>query len=129
MMNETLHPHIGQEIERILGIRKISKSEFGRRIGVPQQNINRILERPNIDTERLILISNALDFNFFELYIDINESTNINLGNSNQINESGATQNTNITGGESFLLEKIKSLEAQLADKEKIIRLYETMNK
>ena len=45
--------NIGLSIEQKLNELGISKSEFGRRIGIPQQNVNRILEKPNIDTEKL----------------------------------------------------------------------------
>ena len=60
--------NIGMNIEQKLNELGISKSEFGRRIGIPQQNVNRILEKPNIDTERLIAISEALEYNFFSDY-------------------------------------------------------------
>lgn len=60
--------HIGQEIEARVNKLRMTKTEFGKRIGVPQQNVNRIFEKASIDTERLVAISNALDFNFFDLY-------------------------------------------------------------
>lgn len=68
--------HIGQEIEARVNELRLSKTEFGKRIGVPQQNINRIFEKASIDTEKLIAICNALDFNFFDLY-----STNVSIRN------------------------------------------------
>ncbi len=60
--------HIGREIESRVNQLRLTKTEFGKRIGVPQQNINRIYEKGSIDTERLEVICKALDFNFFELY-------------------------------------------------------------
>lgn len=62
--------HIGHAIESKMQELKLSKTEFGRRIGVPQQNVNRILERESIDTNKLVKISNALNFNFFGLFSD-----------------------------------------------------------
>lgn len=59
---------IGAEIEARINQLGLSKSEFGRKIGIPQQNVNRILEKPNIDTEKLLQICNVLDFNFFTLF-------------------------------------------------------------
>lgn len=50
----------------------MSKSELGRKIGVPQQHINRILERETMETSRLIKVSEALDFNFFSLSVQDN---------------------------------------------------------
>ena len=39
------HVHVGAEIEKRRVELGLSKSELGRRIGVPQQHVNRILER------------------------------------------------------------------------------------
>lgn len=40
---------IGESIEQKLNELGISKSEFGRKIGIPQQNVNRILSKSSID--------------------------------------------------------------------------------
>lgn len=60
--------HIGQEIAKRIKFLKISKSEFGRRIDVPQQHVNRLLERETMETSRLVKVCAALDFNFFTLF-------------------------------------------------------------
>lgn len=60
--------HIGAAIERRLKELKMSKSELGRRINIPQQHINRMLEKDSIDTARLVSVCNAMDFNFFSLF-------------------------------------------------------------
>ena len=59
---------IGESIEQKLNELGISKSEFGRKIGIPQQNVNRILSKSSIDTDKLVAISEALDFNFFDCF-------------------------------------------------------------
>ena len=41
--------NIGLSIEQRLNELGMSKSEFGRKIGIPQQNVNRILEKASID--------------------------------------------------------------------------------
>jgi len=46
--------HIGQEIDKRREELNMSKSEFGRLIGVPQQHVNRIFENVSIDTVKLI---------------------------------------------------------------------------
>ena len=46
--------HIGQAIDRRRIELGLSKSEFGRKIGVPQQHVNRILERETMETVRLV---------------------------------------------------------------------------
>lgn len=45
--------HVGEAIDRRRNELGLSKSELGRRIGVPQQHINRILERETMETNRL----------------------------------------------------------------------------
>ena len=60
--------HIGQAIDKRRLELGLSKSEFGRKIGVPQQHVNRILERETMETTKLIKVCQALDFNFFALF-------------------------------------------------------------
>lgn len=59
---------IGKCIEQRINELGMSKSEFAKKIGVLQPNIGRILESDNIKTDKLVEISNALGFNFFQLY-------------------------------------------------------------
>ena len=56
--------NIGLSIEQKLNELGMSKSEFGRKIGVPQQNVNRILDKTSIDTDKLATISEASKCNF-----------------------------------------------------------------
>ena len=51
--------HIGQAIDKRRNELGLSKSELGRRIGVPQQHINRILERETMETSKLAKVSQA----------------------------------------------------------------------
>lgn len=76
--------NIGAEIEARINQLGLSKSEFGRKIGIPQQNVNRILEKPSIDTDKLAQICAVLDYNFFALYAtDATQSMTVqNLQNS-----------------------------------------------
>ena len=60
--------HVGQAIDKRRIELGLSKSEFGRKIGVPQQHVNRILERETMETARLVKVCEALDFNFFALF-------------------------------------------------------------
>ena len=59
---------IGKCIEQRINELGMSKSEFAKKIGVLQPNVGRILESDNIKTDKLVEISNALGFNFFQLY-------------------------------------------------------------
>ncbi len=63
--------HVGQAIDKRRIELGLSKSEFGRKIGVPQQHVNRILERETMETVRLVKVCEVLDFNFFALFSPI----------------------------------------------------------
>ena len=65
------HVHVGAEIEKRRVELGLSKSELGRRIGVPQLHVNRILERETLETSRLVKVSEALDYNFFSLFCSV----------------------------------------------------------
>lgn len=56
--------HVGQAIDHRRNELGLSKSELGRRLGIPQQHINRLLERETMETKRLVKACKALDFNF-----------------------------------------------------------------
>lgn len=60
--------HIGEAIDHRRQALGINKSELARRINVPQQHINRILSNSSMDTEKLAKISEALEYNFFDLF-------------------------------------------------------------
>ena len=57
--------HVGAAIEKRRVELGISKSELGRRIGVTQQHVNRILDMETMETRRLVKGSDALEYNFF----------------------------------------------------------------
>lgn len=111
--------NIGMNIEQKLNELGISKSEFGRRIGIPQQNVNRILEKPNIDTERLIAISEALEYNFFS---DYSSEYNKVVASEGSVAVNGNNNSNVVAGCDAALLqERIKHLEELLAEKERLI--------
>lgn len=101
--------HIGKEIEKRLKDYGISKSEFGRRIGVRQQHVNRIFEMPSMDTEKLSDICVALDFNFFTFYVDFKqvihaEKSALTWGNGH----------ATVLIGDEALSAKVKELESEV---------------
>lgn len=70
-MNE-LNVNIGLAIEQRVNELGISKSELARRLGIAQQNVNKmIFSKESLDTAKLMEISKALDYNFFELYANL----------------------------------------------------------
>ena len=136
--------NIGLIIEQKLNELGINKSEFGRRIGIANQNVNRILEKKSIDTDKLIEISNALGYNFFSEFIDEGNNAVANgdgsvavSGNNNTSVVNGALATGNgsvavngnnsnhvVAGGETALLqERIKHLEDLVAEKERLIQV------
>lgn len=61
--------HIGNEIKQVAENKGINASELGKMINRNRTNVYDIFKRNAVDTQLLILISNALDFNFFELFL------------------------------------------------------------
>ena len=136
----------GEVIKKRFDELKMSKSEFGRLIGVPQQHINRVFERDTIETKKLVRICRALDYNFFALFCSFPTQVNaylaaVTLGNgptTNQIGESRLIAEMEIAkntvtqqaGTISLLNDQIKILrdqvdilKGQLQDKERIIEM------
>lgn len=110
--------HIGNEIsKRILDLH-LSKTEFAKKIGYRQQNINRILDKPSIDTDMLQKISEVLNFDFFRLFTDNGDINVVASGDS-----SIAALNSDIkTNDCEVLKERIRSLESLLNEKERMLR-------
>ncbi|MDD6552098.1 MAG: helix-turn-helix domain-containing protein [Prevotellaceae bacterium] len=127
--------NVGLLIEQRLNQLGISKSEFGRRIGVAQQNVNRILEKASIDTDKLVKISKVLEYNFFKDFIpegDLQNNASQSSscgdnyrfsGNGNQINGRQSHHNINGDGAAeiSILEEKIKGLEKVIEGKDRLL--------
>jgi hypothetical protein len=60
--------HIGKEIEKVLNEKRFKQLDLAQAINTVPSNVKRLLSRESIDTNQLLLISKALDHNFFELY-------------------------------------------------------------
>lgn len=134
--------HIGKEIKKRLDEKKMSKSEFARRIGMPQQHVNRVFERDTIETKRLEAVCEALDFNFFSLYCDNPNNVfaylaAVNLGEgdvTNLIGDAALAAQMEVLKATIAGLEKernamagqIQSLQDNLRDKDEIINLVRT---
>ena len=120
MINKGIN--IGLSIEQKLNELGINKSEFGRRIGIANQNVNRILEKKSIDTDKLIEISNALGYNFFLEFIE--DANNAVATGDGSVAVNGNNNSNVVAGGETALLqERIKHLEELLAEKERLIQV------
>ena len=137
--------HIGEAIKKRLDELKMTKTEFGRLIDTPQQHVNSIFNRENIDTGKLIKICRALKFNFFSLYCSASAPISAYLsavstaGNAlNNLGDPALLAEIEIAkvkleeakGRESDLRDQIaglkdnvEQLKSQLQDKDKIITL------
>lgn len=121
--------NIGLAIEQRLNELGMSKSEFGRKIGIPQQNVNRILEKSNIDTEKLITISEALGYNFFLNYVGEHNTSVVNgaLATGDGSVAVNGNNNNHVVGNSpatnELLEEKIRHLEDLVAEKERLIQV------
>lgn len=134
--------HVGQAIKKRIEELNMTKTEFGRLIGVPQQHINRILERETMETMRLVKVCKALDFNFFALFCQFTPNVNaylaaVALGDGDAQNTVGDASllsqidvyKEKIIGMELFqesLKAQIAQLQSQLRDKDEIINLVKT---
>lgn len=118
--------NIGLLIEQKMNELDITKSEMARRSGIANQNINRVLDKPSIDTDKLISISEALDFNFFDCFRSIDEKSSATADNGGVAIAGNGTAHhftTNASCETAVLQERIKSLEALLAEKERLINV------
>ena len=110
-------------IEQKMNELGVSKSERARRSGIANQNINRVLERTSIDTDKLIAISEALNFNFFDCFHS-NENSTVTADNGGVAIAGNGTVHhfsTSTSSELAVLRERVKSLEALLAEKERLI--------
>lgn len=82
-----LNINIGLAIEQRINELGISKSEFGRRIGLASQNVKKFLDRESIDASKLVEVCKALDYDFFSLYVGKTCEGNTNLLNIPRLKE------------------------------------------
>lgn len=125
-MNAIPDIHIGEEIRSRFEKSGLTQKEFGSRIGVHQQNVTRIFGNESIDTKRLVYVSRALNFNFFELYSNVQSKGVFTMGDYSPASDSGGVS---VIVGDSVLAERVKLLEELLAEKDaRIEELKERIN-
>jgi len=109
--------HIGKIIKKKIKERGISITEFGRRINTHRRNVYDIFERESIDTALLYKISNVLEQNLFEYYIEKQAI----IGTENQNKEILEEQIKNS-------LKEITYLKQIIIEKNKVIYFLESKN-
>lgn len=133
-------PNIGLLIEQRMNELGINKSELARRCGIANQHINRVLSRESIDTGKLALISEALDYDFFACYrrgdaadgggvaVSATGHSAVSLHGDAVVSSAPPVPAAGADAADAAVLaERVKALEALLAEKERLIRLYERM--
>lgn len=113
--------HIGEEIKSRFDKSGLTQKEFGSRIGMPQQNVSRVFNGESIDTKRLVAVSRALNFNFFELYTNIEHREVHTEGDYSPASDSG---DVSILVGDAVLAERVRLLEKIIAEKDERISEY-----
>lgn len=117
--------NIGLLIEQRLNEVRMNKAQFAKEIGIANQNVNRLLSRESIDTDKLIDISEALDYNFFECFHTITES-DATADNGAVAIAGNATAHhftTNASTDTAALNEQIKLLKQIIDEKERLISI------
>lgn len=140
---ELKNVHVGNEIAKRIQELDMSKTEFGRLIGVQQQHVNRILERETMETSKLVNVCNALDLNIFAKFCSFPTKINAYLaavsmaGNANNCVgdasmlaelEIKKTENIGLQQQIEILKGQIAQLQSQLEDKDHIISLLNNKN-
>ncbi len=75
---EVISVHIGWTISSIMKEKKITQAELGEYLGVSHQEISRLLKNVSVDTGKLVLISNFLNYDFFsQFYRDIEKRNDL----------------------------------------------------
>ena len=118
MKIKTPDVRLGEAIEKRLWELHLTKAELGRRIGVARQNVQNILSKGSIESDLLLKISEALEFNFFSLFCEVDEGDiTMAIGNhAKALNRNHINMNDSTT----LRLEN-EHLRERLADKEERI--------
>ena len=61
--------HIGQKIKEVFDSKQMKLSDFAQQLGMVRQNVYRVFERKDMDTELIRRISQILDHDFFQYFV------------------------------------------------------------
>lgn len=61
---------IGEKIKEVFDNRNMKLTEFADELGTVRQNVYRIFKKRHVDTGLLLKISQVLNHNFFQYYVD-----------------------------------------------------------
>lgn len=118
----------GKNLKELLLALNISQANMAKQLGLSQQSFNQALSAADIKTgllERIAQVLDVLVSNFYGETADIVKGSAIASGHSIAVRGS----HNNVNGNNAVLEERVKALEALLAEKERVIKLYEQMCK
>ena len=77
---------IGQKIKEVFEARHKKLTDFADELGTVRQNVYRIFRKRHLDTGLLLKISQVLDYNFFQYYVET-PAENSEMENARQVAE------------------------------------------
>jgi plasmid maintenance system antidote protein VapI len=91
---ELKEAHVGQIIKDRLYELGMKKNTFAQKVGVPQQHINRILDRETMETAKLVKVSQVLGINIFAKFCNFPTQVSaylsaVSMGNGDSNNNIG----------------------------------------
>lgn len=112
-----------QIIKDIAERKSMSIRELAERVGIKENQIHVMCRTNSTKIDTLEKIAKVLEVPISEFF---DNAPAISVpGNHNQVNGHGA--HGNINGNDAVLAERVKALEALLAEKERLIKVYEKM--
>ena len=110
-----------QRVKDIAERRRISIRELADRVGVKENQIHVMCRTNSTKIDTLEKIAQVLDVSISAFFEDAPNLKNYIEGDNNQLNEQGAHGNINGGDADGVLLERIKSLEALVKEKDERI--------
>lgn len=110
---------IGQKIQEVFEARNMKLTDFADELGTVRQNVYRIFKKSQLDTGLLLKISQVLNHNFFQYYVDTPEVSSAEQGEEiiklkNELSES--QRQLNLAKKEIEYLRKIIKLMEEKAE-------------
>lgn len=101
--------------------KNISMVELANKVGISEQQIHLLVRKNSTKIETLEKIANVLQVPV-AIFFEDRTRGNVVSGDYNQLNIDGAHDNINGIGGEILLIERVKSLERLVAEKDERIK-------
>lgn len=107
---------IGEKIKEVFDNRNMKLTEFADELGTVRQNVYRIFKKRHVDTGLLLKISQVLNHNFFQYYVDRPQDTEGGKISDLKNEASGYVEQLELSRKEIDYLRKIIKLMEDKAD-------------